>query len=437
MDKKSGWMVRNWRGMIGLLCPLLLWMAMGEAMGETVPFYRVGVETIVKLPVPAGKEARAIGMEQARKAAWERLLRRMFTRGDLESKKKLLDELGQNIHRGAERLVVVGESQRGNTLVMAVEVIFPAKEINAALSAQGGLLYNETLHPPVLFLVRSLGGSREEAAQSELLLQKSVAEAAKGLSIPVVAPLGDMEDMNHLAWELMASGDVAMRQWVSSRYGTDQVWGVISRTTPPATGQKTPTYTIQAELLGRTVTTGKPTALEPLQAEVTSNTPPNPCTERGNAPECPFAVLAQTLLQRVADQWIQFHTINPSLHLMAHLRVMHGPKLAQFSQFVTKLRAMPGVAKLKFMEERATESSMLVEFQGDDPQLRRLLTQLGTQVMEGGEGAMAGGGAGAAAAEAPIPQEAATPSPEAAPSDKGSPSAVAPVSRVEMVLRLL
>lgn len=429
-------MVRGWRGYVGLLCALLLWMGGGEAMGEPAAFYRVRVESIVSLPVAARQEPRAVGMEQAKKRAWEHLLRRMFTRGDLEAKKALFETLGQNITSLVERVVVVGETRRDDTLVMEVEVIFSAKAVQAGLSSQSGLLYNETPHPPVLFLVRTQSGTQEETARNDLLLQKNISESAKAFGIPVVTPLGDMEDVSRLAWELVVSGDVALRQWVSSRYATNQVWAVIARTTPPAvgSGQKTPTYTTQIQLLGRTVEATQPTLFKPIEAESVSVTPPGHCVEQEKTPNCPYAVLANRLLQTVMDQWIQTHTINPGLQHTAYLRVLHGPMLAKFAQFITKLRALPGVTNLKFVEERATESNIQVTFQGDDAQLQRLLIPLGTQVVE----------------VKVVPTEATnTPIPIIMPTDATAPSATppaapampppveAPPTRVEMVLRLL
>lgn len=432
--------VRGWSGYVGLFFALLFWIAGGEAMGEPAAFFHVGVESIVSLPVAAKQEPRTVGMEQAKKMAWERLLRRMFTRGDLEVKKALFETMGQNINQLAERVVVVGESRRADTLVMAVEVIFSAKAVHALLAAQAGLLYNETRHPPVLFLVRTQAATQEESAQNDLLLQKNILEAAKIFGIPVVKPLDDMEDVSRLAWELVVSGDVALRQWVSSRYATDQVWAVIARTTPPAvgSGQKTPTYTTQLQLLGRTVEANKPTTFEPIQAESVSITPPGQCLEQGTPPNCPYAVLANTLLQTVMDQWIQAHTINPTLAHTAYLRVIHGPVLAKFSQFVNKLRALPGVAKLKFMEERATESTIQMEFQGDDVQLQGLLTQLGAQVVDL-KRAVAEGAAPATEPFTPIimPLEQTAPH-EEPPTVLATPPAVAsPPARVEIVLRLL
>jgi hypothetical protein len=80
------------------------------------------------------------------------------------------------------------------------------------------------------------------------------------------------------------------------------------------------------------------------------------------------------------DRWIQAHTVNPALLHSAQLRVIHGPKLAQFSHFTSRLRASPGVANMKFLEERATEATLQIDYQGQDEQLQALLSQLGAKV---------------------------------------------------------
>ncbi len=399
---------RGGRGIFGLLVALLLWLPAGETRGEATGFYLVGVEVTVPLPVAANQDPHLIGMEMAKKAALDRLLHRLFASADLEKNKPFFDSLAQGMRYLTERVVVVGESQRANALLVSVDVTFSAKGITAAL-AQKGLSYNETRPPPVLFLVRTQGGPPEETATADALLSKNLLEEAKALSLPVVTPLGDMEDMGHLTWDLAANGDPALQQWASTRYGADRVWAVAVQLLPAsgAGGTKTTGYLIRAQLLGGG-TLGPPGQTPPewLQAEVSTPTPPSRCTDSGETGihHCPYAILARTLLQKLADQWILTHTLNPALLHTTTLRVIHGPKLAQLAQFVARLRAAPGVTNLKFVEERATESRLQVEYQGQDAQLQGLLGQLGAQI----EG------------ENSLPS-----SPETAPSDQ-----------MEMVLRL-
>ncbi|MEO5353581.1 MAG: DUF2066 domain-containing protein [Magnetococcus sp. XQGC-1] len=385
MNPASGVRVRGGRGCIGLLSIMLLGLLAGEASGNPAPFYQVTAESNVSLPMTDNQEPRAAAMEKAKKVAFDRLLHRMFTQADLDKNRPLLDSLGKEAKRLTERVRVVGEVQRGNKLQVTTEVTFSAKEIAAAL-AQKGISYNESPHPPVLFVVRTQGGPAEETASADQLLPRELQEEAKSLSLPVVTPLGDMDDMAHLTWDLVASGDPSVRQWATSRYAAGQVWGVSVQLTPLSggDGKKTTAYTIQGQLLGGlTEQPGQPLP-EPFRAEVTAPNPPGRCVERGDSRSCPYAVLARALVQKLSDHWILTHTINPALHHTANLRVLHGPKLAQFSQFVTKLRAIPGLTSLKFVEERATESTIQVAFQGQDAQLRTLLSQLGAQVEDGG-----------------------------------------------------
>ncbi|MEO5364653.1 MAG: DUF2066 domain-containing protein, partial [Magnetococcus sp. DMHC-8] len=232
----------------------------------------------------------------------------------------------------------------------------------------------------VLFLVRTQGGTPEDTAVADRLVLQHILEEAKVLSLPVVTPLGDMDDMSHLNWEQAVAGDPALRQWAHARYGA-QVWAVAVQLTTDDSGAKPAGYTLRAEMLGGTpeltATATSGPASGPWRAEVTSAAPPGRCVDSGEVRRCPYALLARALLQQVADQWVQTHTINPAKRHTLFLRVVHGPKLAQFSQFATRLRSAPGVASLKFVEERATESVIQLEFQGEDAQLAGMLGQLG------------------------------------------------------------
>ena len=169
MNPADGWRVRGGRGSIGLSCALLLGLLVGEANGNPLPFYQVNAESSVSLPATGNQDPRAAAMEKAKKVAFDRLLRRLFTQGDLEKNKPLLDPLAQEAKRLTERVRVVGEVQRGNKLLVTTEVTFSAKELSAAL-AHKGLPYNESPHPPVLFVVHTQGGSAEEMAGADQLL---------------------------------------------------------------------------------------------------------------------------------------------------------------------------------------------------------------------------------------------------------------------------
>ncbi|MEO5340831.1 MAG: DUF2066 domain-containing protein [Magnetococcus sp. MYC-9] len=366
----------------GLFLLLVLWGAMAGVVAEAAGFYQVGAEVSVPLPVAAHQDPRTIGMEKAKKVALDRLLQRMFSRADLEREKPFFDSLGRGMKSLTERVQVVSETQRANQLLLAVEVTFSAKGIAAAL-AQKGLSYNESRHPAVLFMVRGQGGSAEERARGEQLLQKALLEEGKGLGMPVVTPMGDVEDMGQLSWEAVVSGAAPVRQWSLARYGTNQLWAVALQLVTPggeAAANKKGGHILRAQLLGGTTEHVTPPP-PPLQAEVTSASPPDRCVEQGDTRTCPYTVLARTLLQQMADQWVQAHAAHPGQQHVVLLRILHGPKLAQFSQFVNKLRSMPGVANLKFVEERATESSMQMTFRGQDAQLQEMIRSLGVQVV--------------------------------------------------------
>ncbi|MBF0182885.1 MAG: DUF2066 domain-containing protein [Magnetococcales bacterium] len=354
---------------------LAVWALLATPVwAEPNHFYQVGAEAVVPLPLPAGQEPRSIGLEKAKKMALERLFSRMFTRADLEREKGFFNSLLQGGKRFSERVQIVGETQRGNALHILVEVTFSAKGIAAAL-AEKGMAYNESRHPPVLVLVRAQGGAEGEAAAVEALLQKSLLEEGKAFAMPMVMPLGDLEDMAQLSWERAKAADPALKQWVAGRYGTDQLWTLAVQLGSTAAGKgKSGTPSLQAQL------SGVGGSQEAIVASVAAKEGATRCSESGETGKCPASQLVRELLQQVTDRWIQAHTINPALQHVAQLRVIHGPKLAQFSQFTNKLRSSAGVVGLKFVEERATEATLQIEYQGQDNQLQELLTQLGAKV---------------------------------------------------------
>ncbi|MBF0162668.1 MAG: DUF2066 domain-containing protein [Magnetococcales bacterium] len=356
-------------GYAGLLAILLSWSPSADA--ESPPFYKVVAEAQVALPVEAKQDPRNMGMEIAKKQAFERLLRRMFVRADLEKEKAFFDGLGRESKRLTERLRVVAENQLNNTLTMAVEVTFASKAVAAALQ-QKGLPFNESLHPPVLFLLRSQGDNPEELRQAEPVLQKNLSEEAKLLGMSVLTPMGDVEDMSQLSWENVANGQASLHQWARARYGTDQLWAVTLQLAPPTGKQQT----LHLHLLGGPPRPGS----APIQAEVVAPLAAHRCVEQASSRTCPYAVLARTLLQQLADQWIQAHRINPAQQHPVLLRILHGPKLAQLTQLVNTVRTLPGVTDLRFVEERANESSLEMRFNGDDASLQTLLSPLGAQV---------------------------------------------------------
>ncbi|WP_193771438.1 DUF2066 domain-containing protein [Candidatus Magnetaquicoccus inordinatus] len=334
------------------------------------------------LPLPGKQEPRTVGVEKAKKLALERLLGRMFTRADLEREKQFFDSLLQGGKRLTERVQIVGETQRGNSLSVAVEVTFSAKGVAAAM-AEKGLAYNESRHPPVLMLLRSQGGADGETATLDALLLKSMQEEAKAFGIAVVTPLGDVDDIGQLQWERVVAADPGLKQWVNGRYGTEQVWAIAVQL-PTAAGKgkggKAPTATLQAQLFGSGGAQGQSAPSEALQASVNSPDLLSRCSESTELSKCPATQLARALLQQVMDRWIQSHTVSPALQHTVQLRVIHGPKLAQFSQFTSRLRNSPGVVAMKFIEERATEATLQIEYQGQDAQLQELLSQWGGKV---------------------------------------------------------
>ena len=390
-------MLNPWAGAVfrEKVCPLLflllllLFMREGRAYDFAL-FYQVrAVEVSVPIPEThaSGAESqdlRAIGLEKAKKVAFKRLLRRLLTKADRNTHKLFLETLLQDRARFIERATVLSEAYRSTALWLSVDVFFSRKEVRTALR-QEKLSFSEVLHPPLLFLVREISLSLSASLQGafESLLQRLLSEEARALGLSVVTLLGDMEDLTHLSWDKAAAGDLSLYQWALSRYDAGRVWAVSARLKPLLKGSgegKPLRYAAKVQLLGGHSDQTKPAPPVLLYAKVTGTRSSHGCRENEDPRYCFYPTLVRRLLQKMVDPWIQAHAVNPHLGHTVYLRIIRGSNFVRFSEFIKGLRAVPGLVSVKFLEERATESRLQVEFQGQDVSLQQALVRLGAQV---------------------------------------------------------
>ena len=357
---------------------------------ELVALYHIGAVKVA-VPLKANRNARAKGLRIAKKVAFESLLPRMLTQADRNTHKDFLDALRRDAKRFVERAAVVSEIRRSRSLFLTIDVTFSQKKIRAAL-AQKGILYNETLHPPVLFLVQDKdraadGATHPSRSKFERPLQKILLKSAKALGLSVVMPLGDMEDLMHLSWERAAAGDASLRQWALTRYLTREVWAVsvaLQRLTK-AGKRGVANYAATAQRMGDALKSTEQSPSPSHQVEIQRAYPSDahPGCKRGkgkNPRTCLYPDLILALLQKMMDQWIQEHAVNPSLYHSISLRVIHGPVRSKFAKFIKKLRAVPGLVALTFLEGDARTSRLQVAFQGRNEQLRDAIIRMGAQI---------------------------------------------------------
>lgn len=362
-----------------LFLGLLVWMpwfGLWAAPASSVPaaeknrvsvYDVLGVDVAVPLS-PKGVEAtHEAGVAQAQKEALPRLFRRMLLAADQEAQKPFLQTLLAQPKRLMERVVVRAEKQHADQLTLSVDLLFSKKEVSAALVGQG-LSYNETPYPQVLLLIKEpvpVGGGEPLALG---LLQNALVAAAREYGIVLLLPMGDLEDLTHLSWDRAASGEMEVLDWVLARYGATHIWA------------------LQVEA---TVSKGKKgqSGLKSVGKLVVSRSNSAPVTSQieeektgGSVEEVASAVypsLATKLVQSVMESWIQEHALQPGLRHQVHLRVVHDAQLARLTEFLQKLRKIPGVKEPKMLNSSARETSFEFEYQGSDDVLLELLAKMG------------------------------------------------------------
>lgn len=383
------------RGAIALIGPLwislfvgLLSVTMPVMAVEPIPIYRVqAVEITVPLPVKSGRNPRTIGLSIAKKVAFNRLFMRMLTQSDRKLNREFLNTLRKQNDRFVERVVVQSEKRRARSIVLTIEVTFSQKELGSAFGKMA-LNYTETQHPDVLIMVEEKDLVSEQWVEEDSFLNALLASAEE-FGLQIVTPLGDMEDMKYLTWERAVKGDLLLRQWAFERYQAGGVWAIavtLDRIKNPqdlgpnvpskeTKVTKTSGYFSTAQLFSEVV---DETGEVPLGEQVKIK---GACAE--DVRRCFYPQLAQILLQRRMDRWILAHTINPSLAHTVRLRVVHGPIVSDFARFLSGLELVSGLTNVRFLQARAMEATLEVNFQGRDEQLHQAVSKLGAVVEVG------------------------------------------------------
>lgn len=399
---------------IGLVLSLVMLLMPSECLAkEFNALYQIS-SVEVTVPHTQKGDPRATGMTQAKQIAFERLLRRMLTRADWEAHQEFLQTLRRKRDTLTERVTVVSETRRLSDLLLTVDVTFSQESVRSALM-QEGLLYNEVVYPSILFVLKETD-SLQSSETPNALLQETIQAEADSFGLSIVKPLGDVDDVMHLSWDLAAADYEPLRQWALSRYSAGKVWAflVTLQRGDGGTQKGQSSFVANAQLSGGHSNKDTQSSEEPLEVKMSNNDLPPACAQ-GDVRRCLYPVLVRGLLQKMMDQWIRDHGVHPGALHTVYLRVVHGLRLTAFADFMKGLRAVPGLGSVRVSGMRARESELQVEFQGQDEQLRRAIVRLGGQ----------------------IEQESVIPPVEGAPSTEANPPAAVSPSRTEILLRLL
>ena len=317
-----------------------------------------------------------IGLAEAGKQAFDRLLRRMMTKADQAIHRDFLDDLKRDRESLTERAVVRSERRRGRVIILTVDVTFSKKRLESILSRMG-LSYNQTRHPQLLVRVVEPDEAGAVGPAVGHPLEEAVLAVAVDLGLPVVQPLFDPEDRRNLAPERLEGAGSAVLPWAFQRYGSERI-GLFRTTSGQQPGRQGARYFLAGELLeigpeGSGVVRAR---LNGLQA----------CKQGGLA--CHYRTLADQVLQRAADRWIMAHTINPELRHTTLLRVVHGTSLSSYAAFIAKLQGISGMSEVRFLSMEAREAQLELHYQGSNDNLKGAVRRLGVRLEWGDQEVM-------------------------------------------------
>ncbi|MBF0262741.1 MAG: DUF2066 domain-containing protein [Magnetococcales bacterium] len=392
---------------------MALWMAVPAwaADGGGGSIYEVrGIE--VSVPMSKGLEAtHEAGVTQAQREGLRRLLLRMLTQTERETRKEYLATLAKDPKRLIERTVVRSEKQVGERLNLHLDLHYARKEVTAALGKEK-IPFTEAAYPLVLLIA-----PEEKSEGAATLVWKAMPNAARDLGLNVMQPLGDLEDLTQLSVDRVAKGDAGMLEWATNRYGIGEIWVARANATP-VTGGKGARVKVAA-----TLTVARPNAA-PVQIQASEEKGASSAAEAANAV---YPAVAGKLAQQLLEQWVADHVIQPGNKRTLRLRVIHDVQVAKVTEFMTGLRAVPGMAEPRMVQATARESLFECEFSGRDEQLDAALAKLAVQREKSAEGVtvwlIPPAKRGAVAAPPSVPQ---APSVPAAPSTPPAPSEPAP-----------
>ncbi|MBF0284215.1 MAG: DUF2066 domain-containing protein [Magnetococcales bacterium] len=335
---KRGW----WRGVIawGLLAPSLL------GAGEFYVVEQVEVTT----PQEGKGSPRLTAMEEAKRAAFPRLLERMLPAGERSKAAKATEQGRKEATRLVERVAVSAERQRGAALWMQAEVTFNGPAVRELLE-QSGLRYTESLYPAAL-LLKDEGAAEGASAEP---WSDALSRAAAKQGIVLLQSMGDVEDLGHLEWNQAKKGDPELLRWVEKRYGTNRLWLFSGE--------------------------GKGIRLwEVSDAGVRAFNQGVPAAGAGDREEN-----AARLVRQVLEPWIEANLAAPDKVHEVMIHLTHEGRLPEFNAYLARLRRAPGVADLRIAAIRSHEMVVSCRYQGEDAQLAALLGRMGGQAAPGPE----------------------------------------------------
>ncbi|MBF0615014.1 MAG: DUF2066 domain-containing protein [Magnetococcales bacterium] len=358
---------------LGLRC--LGWMGLWLLLGVHGSVVWAGSETggsiyevrQIEISVPLGGKsaevAQETGMAQAQREGLQRLFKRMLTASEREARKDFIAACLKDAKRFVERSVVRGRKQVGERLDLNVEVIFSRKEVGAALTKEG------IVHKEVAYPLAVLMNQEESGTGPSTLLWKALPVAAREYGLTLLPPLGDFEELTRMTWERAVRADPELMSWVAERYHATAVWAVQAQIAP--------------------VTGGKGAKMRMTATLIVSRADQQPVTfqvkeeKSGATPEeataALYPVVAGKLVQQVMENWLSGQAVVSGTRKQVRLRVVHDAQLARLTEFLTGLRAVPGMQEPQVVQDSAKETLFACDYQGSDETLDAALKKLTVQ----------------------------------------------------------
>ena len=330
---------------------LLLFLVVAAAAQEAAdPFTIDGVE----VDVTAGNaaEARDQAIVEAQRTAFQELLARLASPEDAARLPRLSDaEIGQMVTDFAI------ESERASDVRYIGKLTFRFREeaVRQYLERQGAD-FAATVSKPVLVLpVLS-------AEEGDLLWEEGnawraawAANPQQNQLVPLIVPLGDLEDMQALDAQQALSGDTAAFAPLARRYGTGDT--IVAEIRAPGPDAKS--LSVRAT---RYLEAGGVQSFEE-QASASETTP-----------EALYAAAVERLSARVQDDWKRQNlvagNVEQTLDVVVPIR-----GLSDWVAVQQRLRGIANVRRTEVVYLTRREGRLHLTFVGDQTQLTRALAQ--------------------------------------------------------------
>jgi hypothetical protein len=372
----------------GLVCAAGVWMLMvslGLAQ-ETVadPFTVNGVK--VDVTADSAVDARDSAITEAQRKAFNQLVLRLASPDDVARLPALSDgEIGQMV---TDFQV---DSERASTVRYIGEFTFRFREepVRQYLERQGAR-FAATVSKPVLVLpVLSTGDRSLLWEEGNAWRDAWAANPQQNQLVPLIVPLGDLEDMGAVDATQALAGDTGRFAPLAQRYGTEDT--IVAEVQAPEEGAST----VQI----RAVRYGPAGVVESFDEQATA---------ADATPEALYAAAINRLSARIQDDWKQQNMVAGNVEQSLDV-VVPISGLSDWVAVQQRLGAIANVRRTETIYLTRREGRLNLVFVGDQAQLTRALSQRDLGLSQGAENwVLTLGGTGAAP---PVPEGAQTTTP--------------------------